>query len=546
MLAPTGRDGPLIADVLARAGLAAEVCPGAADLCRRCDEGAGALVVAEEALSASSLACLDEMLARQPAWSDLPLLVLTGGGKTTRYSTRVAGAFKARGNVTLLERPLRMLTLTSAVRSALRARRRQYEVCRLLDEARLGVRQRDQFLAMLGHELRNPVAAIRAAAEVLNQDGAAGRTAPRGGRRRRPGPAPRAAQIIARQSVNVSRLVDDLLDVARVTSGKVALHRRAVDLREVARRAMQAQRRASGATRHDITFDDWPEPLVVDGDEVRLEQVVVNLLTNAIKYTPPGGAVRVAVAREGGQAGGGGEAVIRVRDTGHGIDADLLPHVFEPFVQAERSLARSVGGLGIGLTVVRTLVRMHGGTIAAASEGPGRGSEFTVRLPLAARAPGDGPGGHADGPPCGSAAAPEGGKAAAARRRGAGAAASRRVVLVEDNADARRAMERLLKLWGHHVEVAADGASGVERAVASEPDVMLVDIGLPDIDGYEVARGPARPSAEGSTWSPSPATGSPRTASRARAAGFDRHLVKPVEPDHLEQVLADDGGGGGA
>lgn len=502
VLAPTGRDGPLIAHVLVRARLAAEVCSDAVDLCRRADAGAGALVVAEEALSASSLACLDEALVRQPVWSDLPLVVLTGGGKTTRYSMKVAESLGARGTVTLLERPLRMLTLVSASRTALRARRRQYEVRNLLEQTQQAVRQRDRFLAMLGHELRNPLAAIRAAIEVVNQSGFEDRQL-----------LSEQAEIITRQSSNVTRLVDDLLDVARVTSGKIALDRRPVDLREIAERGLKTLRLAVGVGRHEIAFETSATPLVVDGDEVRLEQVVMNLLANAVRYTPEGGKIWMTVGVDGC------EAVLRVRDTGRGIPATVLPHIFEPFVQSEQSLARSAGGLGIGLTVVRTLVRMHGGAIAAASGGPGLGSEFTVRLPLVL----------------------ESRSASLARGRQTPLAngASRRVLLIEDNTDTRTAMERLLRLWGHCVEVAADGTEGIRQALASRPEMMLVDIGLPDLDGYEVARR-VRPVLGAAVQLVAlTGYGQPEDRQRAADAGFDRHLVKPVSPDQLQKILHD-------
>ena len=498
VLAPTGKDGPLITHALVRAGLAAEVVGGVAELCKRCDGGTtGAVVVAEEALSPAAMACLADALRRQPPWSDLPLVVLTGGGKTTRYSTRVVEALKASGNVTLLERPLRGLTLVSAVRSALRARRRQYEVRDLLGAARDAVHHRDTFLAMLGHELRNPLSAIRTAAEVIDGSGGGEVTAEQ-------------SAIITRQSGHMAKLVDDLLDVARVTAGKITLDRRPLDLREVARRSLEVVCSQAVPHRHRITFETSGDPVAVDGDAVRLEQVATNLLTNAVRYTPEGGSVRVTVRPEAN------DAALRVSDDGSGIPAEMLGRIFEPFVQTEQPLARTQGGLGVGLTLVRTLVRMHGGDVAVASGGPGLGSEFTVRLPLAT-----------------------GVKVPVPEAREAANGSPRHVLLVEDSPDVRRGMERLLKMWGHRVGVAPDGLSAVERAVADRPDVALVDVGLPDIDGYEVARR-VRAATGGDIYLIAlTGYGQPEDRRHAEEAGFDRHLVKPVPPQELRRILAD-------
>lgn len=497
VLAPTGKDGRLIARVLGRVGIAAAVIGDMAELCLRCDAATGSVVVAEEALAPAVISRLEDALVRQAPWSDLPLVILTGGGKATRYSTRVVRRLATKGNVTLLERPLRMMTLISAVQSALRARRRQHEVRGLLDQAREAVRHRDTFLAMLGHELRNPLSAIRAAAEVVSGSGDGALTAEQAG-------------IITRQSGHMAKLVDDLLDVARVTSGKITLQRRVMDLREVARGSLQGVASPLGAKRHLITFDAPGEPVAVDGDAVRLEQVATNLLTNAIRYTPDGGKIRVAVHPEGG------DAVLRVADNGSGIPAEMLGRIFDPFVQTDQPLARTQGGLGVGLTLVRGLVRMHGGDVTAASGGPGSGCEFTVRIPLAV-------GGHV--------AVPE--------VRSDGHAGVRHVLVVEDNPDTRRAMERLLAAWGHRVGVAGDGASGVARAVADHPDVALVDVGLPDIDGYEVAR-QVRAATGGDIYLIAlTGYGQPEDRRRAEEAGFDRHLVKPVSPKQLRLLLAD-------
>jgi signal transduction histidine kinase len=364
---------------------------------------------------------------------------------------------------------------------------------RLRADAERASRAKDEFLAMLGHELRNPLAAISSAVQVM----AAG------------GPEPgveRAREIIERQAGHLARLVDDLLDVARVTSGRVQLQRAVVDLGRLVEQcvaALSADRRGGPAV--EVQAASVP----VDADPTRLEQVVTNLLDNAVKYTGPEGRVRVSVAREGETA------VLRVVDSGVGIAPDLLPRVFDLFVQADRSLERTRGGLGLGLALVRRLVDLHGGQVEARSAGPGRGSEFVVRLPVAAAAPAPPPGG-------------------APRPR-----AGRRVLVVEDHEDARESLRLLLAATGHTVEVAASGPEGLERLRAWRPEVALVDVGLPGLDGYQLARavrtdpslGPVRLVAV-------TGYGQPEDRHRAVEAGFDAHLVKPVLLDALQRVLA--------
>jgi signal transduction histidine kinase/CheY-like chemotaxis protein len=513
VLAPTGRDTPLTCAILTeRAGVTCESCRDVAELCERIAAGAGAAVIAEEALDGGGARRLDDALAGQLPWSDLPLLILSNSDGLPSNVTQLAG-LRQRGNVTVLDRPLRILTLVSAVHSALRARRRQYEVRDLLAQTRTAVRQRDQFLAMLGHELRNPLATIVNAMGVLDVACPVRDETEREHR-----------EIIARQTRHLARLVDDLLDVERITTGKITLRLERVDLGALARRAAQAVEGSARAQRHELAVDVPPHPVLVRGDPIRLEQVVNNLLTNAIKYTPPGGRITVGVG-----LAGGGQAELRVADNGMGIARELLPRVFDLFAQAERSLDRAQGGLGIGLTLVRSLVDMHGGTVAARSEGPDRGTEFTVRLPLLPA-------------PAGAAAPP----AAPAAARGAAPAASaaarapadgRRVLVVEDHEDARRSLQRLLQLWGHTVHVAADGPAGVSLAAAVRPNIALVDIGLPGLDGYEVARRIRAEAGSGVLLIALTGYGQPEDQARARAAGFDVHLVKPITADRLAQTL---------
>jgi signal transduction histidine kinase/CheY-like chemotaxis protein len=504
ILAPTGRDAPLASEIFSRAGLQAEICRDIGHLCRRIEGGAGAAVLTEEALPSAALDRLVETLGRQPPWSDFPLIVFANRGEISQAGPRPLHLLESLRNVTFLERPIRILTLLSVVRAALDSRRRQYEVRDLLLRLEEGVQQRDEFLAMLGHELRNPLGAIRNAIQILNRIGSQDEQA--AGTR----------NLIDRQVRHLTHMVDDLLDVSRVTSGKIVLQRGPVDLREVARRCVQALDAAIKEQRHTVLVQVEEKPLLVEGDVVRLDQVVTNLLTNAIKYTPSGGRIEVRALREDS------EGVIRVRDSGIGIPPDMLPDIFELFSQAPATLARSQGGLGIGLTVVRRLVEMHGGRIRAASAGPGKGSEFSVRLPLIADA-------AAPGEP-----APQ----YSCEPSGPG---SRRILVIEDNVDNRETLQRVLRLLGHQVEVAEDGESGVAKALAHHPDVALVDIGLPGLDGYQVAQH-LRSAAGGAGIMLIALTGygQPEDRRRALACGFNAHLVKPVDLDKLALLL--DGG----
>jgi PAS domain S-box-containing protein len=365
--------------------------------------------------------------------------------------------------------------------------------------------RKDEFLAMLSHELRNPLGAIANAGHVLDRRAGDPRTR-------------ELTAVIRRQIRHLSRLVDDLLDVSRLSHGHVELRREAFELRRAVEGAVETVRPHLDQRRHTFALTLADEPLWIEADATRIEQVLANLLHNAAKFTPPGGRIELAVRRDGA------EAVLAVRDDGAGISPDLLPRIFDLFVQEERSLDRSQGGLGIGLTLVRTLVERHGGTIAAASEGPGRGSELTVRLPLLAT-PEAAPAGDGGSPPPAT-----------------GAAAAFHVLLVEDNLDAAEALSELLKMWGHTVQVAHDGASALAAARRNRPDVVLLDIGLPGMDGYVVAEQlRAVPGHEGVKLVAVTGYGQESDRRRAALSGFDHHLVKPVDPERLRELLAGEG-----
>jgi PAS domain S-box-containing protein len=361
-------------------------------------------------------------------------------------------------------------------------------------EAESANRAKDEFLAMLGHELRNPLSAISNAVYVLDRAG-------------EPDDATAAARgVIARQSAHLARLMDDLLDVSRVMSGKILLDLKPLELHEVAKRVLGTQRETGKVDRHRVTFDG--APVWIHGDGTRIEQIVVNLLTNALKFTPPGGSIRLQVMQEGRTA------VLRVADSGIGIAPDVLPRIFELFVQGPTAIDRGQGGLGIGLTLVKQLAELHGGSVEAQSPGTGRGTTLTVRF-AAIAAP-----------------------ATETERPAPVAHPSRRILIVEDNHDAREMLRTMLELWHHTVREAADGPSAIEVALEFKPDIAIVDVGLPGLDGYEVARHlRASPGAQGLRLIALTGYGLSKDAERARAAGFDAHLVKPVHPDRLMEIL---------
>ena len=366
-------------------------------------------------------------------------------------------------------------------------------------EAEAASQAKDQFLAMLGHELRNPLGAISSAVTVLGQSST-------------PDHDRRAREVIAHQTEHLSRLVADLLDVTRGTLGKIELVRTTIDVGAAVRRCVATLDSSAKLAQHVVAVD--AEPVLVEADGVRLEQIVMNLLSNSLKFTPRGGAIRVSVRRERD------EAVLRVADEGAGITPGLLPSVFELFVQGERNLDRPTGGLGVGLSLVRRLVELHGGRVEAASAGPGKGSVFTVRLPAlgdAARTP---------APPV----------------EPLGQLPRTRILVVEDNADNREMMRSLLEGAGHEIHEAGDGVSGVELAVRLEPAVILIDIGLPGIDGYQVAREIRAKLRDRVRLIALSGYGQPKDKKLAFDAGFDDHLLKPVDPARLLSVLGAAGG----
>jgi two-component system CheB/CheR fusion protein len=400
-------------------------------------------------------------------------------------------------NISLTVSPLRgptgaIIGASKIARDVTDRRRADEERAALLRQAQAANRAKDDFLAMFGHELRNPLAAVASAAYVI----ATARTLDE---------VSRPLAVITRQVGHVRRLIEDLLDAARVQTGKIALDRQPVNLREAAEHAVTVVRAGPVPIRHVIEVD--ADDVGALADPTRLEQIILNLLTNAVKYTPAGRRIRLTARAEDGQA------VLRVVDEGVGLTAEAIGTIFDLFVQGDQAVDRAQGGLGIGLTLVRTLVELHGGTVEAASAGLGRGSTFTVRLP---------------GTPLPSAGSSPASTLPMLRRR---------VLIVEDNEDNSEMLRVYLERLGHEVFVANDGAEGVQMASRVQPEVALVDLGLPSLDGLEVARHIRRQPHQPRHLVALTGYGQPEDRQRCLAAGFDSHLVKPIDPKRLHDLL---------
>jgi PAS domain S-box-containing protein len=618
--------------MLAEKGVVCVVCDSVSHLTSELDLGAGAVILAEEALVRDDIRPLADFINRQPPWSDLPILLITRQGSD---SPAVDEGSKLLGNVTLLERPTRVAALVSAAQGALRARRRQFQsrdlivareeavraleeseqrfrtlveqvkdyaifmmdcdgrasswnegVRRLLgyeseefigleaamlftpEDAKRGIpaaelneavatgtagndrwmcrkdgsrfwasgvttalrnhlgahigftkvmrdltarmqseeslrqadRRKDEFLATLAHELRNPLAPLRNSVNILQLTASDD-----------PGTV-RLCETMERQVNHLVRLVDDLLEVSRITRGKIELRKEQLEIAAIARNAVETSRPMIDAAKVQLAIALPQEPIFVEGDAMRLGQVFSNLLNNAAKYTNAGGQIWFNARRESG------EAVISIRDTGIGIPAEVLPKVFDMFMQVDRATNRSQGGLGIGLTLVRSLVELHGGSVSVRSDGPGEGTEFIVRLPVATTP---------------SEATNKSPEIEAARTL-----PSRRVLVVDDNIDSAATLGMLLKYLGADVRVVNDGEAALSEVESYQPDVVLLDIGMPGMDGLEVARR-IRKHEEFDRITLIALTGWGQEGDRRRTeeAGFDHHLIKPADVAALQALL---------
>jgi PAS domain S-box-containing protein len=385
---------------------------------------------------------------------------------------------------------------------------RQHELAEVAKtfSARLqaAVQTRDHFIAVLSHELRNPLAAFSSGLHLLKLAGGD------------PITAESSQEMMERQLKQMVRLVDDLLDVSRITTGKLELHKQPVELASVIQSSLEASRQAIDLGGHELTVTLPPDPILMDADPARLAQAFSNLLNNAAKYSEPGGHIWLSAERDGS------EVTIRVRDAGIGISADKLPHIFEVFMQADTSWRRVQGGMGIGLSLVKEFIELHGGRVEAHSDGAGKGSEFIVRLSAQ----------DAVGPVATGVELPT----APAKSR----EVQRRILVVDDNRDAAESLATMLRLMGHEVRTACDGETGVAIAAEFRPEVILMDLGMPRMDGFEAARRiRSEPWGSGPLLVALTGWGADDDRKRTQEAGFDRHLVKPVAPDALTELMAE-------
>ena len=490
--------------------------------------GAGAVVIAEEVLSPASLPPFVEVLEEQPPWSDLPVVVLATASQPLPGGPLLS--LMERGNVTLLERPVQSVTLVTTLRSALRARRRQYEVRdhlnertgtvaereRLLvearaarDEAEASNRAKDEFLATLSHELRTPLQAMLGWTQLLRSRELDATSAAKG------------LETIERNTRLQMQLIEDLLDVSRIITGKLTLEAVPLSIGQIVQASVTALR--STADQRGVSLECREiAPAVLAGDPMRLEQVFSNLIGNAIKFTPPGGSVDVSVEA------GHGEASITVRDTGRGISPRVLPHIFERFRQADSGTTRAHGGLGLGLAIVRHLVELHGGRVRAESEGEGRGASFVVTLPVRT----------VDGRVLSLADAAV---TIPPPPPGLPSLYGLRILVVDDDPDARELLLSVLRRCGATVDAVASAAEGLEALEAAWPHVILSDISMPGEDGYQFIRKVRALERGRAGIVPAIAlTANARVEDRARAlaAGYQRHMAKPVDPTELAHVVA--------
>lgn len=532
ILTPAGRESDIAATALDKAGLKIDACADIEELTIKVDAGAGAVLIAEEALVPPGIWSFVEAVRRQPTWSDLPLVVLTTGeGDDTESATIALRVIEAMGNVTLLERPVRVPTLLSAVHSALRARRRQYEVRDHLEERKLAEAERerllareraaraeveaanrakDEFLAVLSHELRTPLQPILGWVKLLRQRALDEDTLRRG------------LETIERNARTQAQIVEDLLDISRVIAGKLRLELRPVNVRTVIETAVEAVRAYADAKHIAIATVFPPHTAIVSGDPHRLQQVIWNLLSNAVAFTPEGGRVAIQLDRTEAQA------TIRVTDTGQGIAPDFLPHIFERFRQADSTSTRRHGGLGLGLAIVRHLVEMHRGTVSADSEGEGRGATFAVALPLV------GEGVEV------SSEALSGGLRAVQASQGP-LLGGFHVLVVDDDRDTCELLAAVLGYYGAEVTVVASAEEALAALDRIRPDVVVSDVAMPGVDGYALVRQLKEIERQRGWRLPAMALTAHARASdseQAFLAGFEAYVAKPVEPADLAQMIA--------
>ncbi len=490
--APTGQDAMLASKVLTLAKVDNLVTATAAQLAAEMALGVGAVLTVEEALAnGAALKMLGEAVQRQPSWSDIPIVLLTNRGPD---SLSVRQAISVLGNVTLLERPVRTLTLITSLQSVLRAREKQYQV-------RETDRRKDEFLASLGHELRNPLAPIRTSMGVLTHmypDQA---------------PVKKVSEVVERQVTHLTRLVDDLLDVARINSGKIALQRDYTTFGAIMDHVTELCSGPAAARRIKIELALPAEEVVLHADYARVVQIVSNIVSNAVKFTPVEGRISVRALVECGAI------KIYIKDTGIGLDPAAVERIFAMFEQSRPPSGQITSGLGIGLSLSRQFAEMHGGSVHARSEGLGKGSEFVVTLPVVTEAR--------------PTQAPQPGQAI-------GKVDHRpKVLVVDDNRDAADSLQALFEMENCNVATAYDGYGAVAAVDAAMPDMIVMDLGMPSMDGYEAARRiRCKPGSQDVLMIALTGWGQSDARQRTIEAGFDHHLIKPVNFDEIKRLAS--------
>ena len=487
--APTGQDAVLASKMLTLAKVDNLVADSTQHLSEELLRGVGAVLTVEEALSNGAMKAIGEFVLQQPSWSDLPVVLLTHRGPD---SLSVRQAIAALGNVTLLERPVRTLTLITSLQSVLRAREKQYQV-------RETDRRKDEFLASLGHELRNPLAPIRTSMGVLNHlypDQA---------------PVKKVSDVIDRQVTHLTRLVDDLLDVARINSGKIALQRDFFSAASVIGHVTELCAAPAAAKRIRIDYALQPPDAVLHADYARVVQIVANIVSNAVKFTPAEGYISVRALADQGCI------KFSIRDTGIGLEPAAVGRIFAMFEQSRPPSGQITSGLGIGLSLSRQFAEMHGGSVTASSPGLGKGSEFVVSLPVVT-----------DARPVASAAPAE----------AIGKVDQRpKVLVVDDNRDAADSLQALFEMENCSVATAYDGHEAVAAVEKTMPDMIVMDLGMPSMDGYEAARRIRRqPGSQAVLMIALTGWGQSDARQRTIEAGFDHHLIKPVNFDEIKRL----------
>jgi signal transduction histidine kinase/CheY-like chemotaxis protein len=491
--APVGKDAQIAGKVLAAADVESFICSDFHEVLRELDRGAGAILTVEEALATGAFRPLAQYVSQQPTWSDIPIVVMTHHGAD---SAELDDVIKTLGNITLLERPLRTTTLISAVRSALRGRVRQYQV-------KEADQRKDEFLASLSHELRNPLGPIRTSMLIL----------------KRMYPAAYAVtqvrEVVERQVTHLTRLVDDLLDVARITSGKVVLQRERMVLSAAIAHAVEICSPQLEKSQHRLDISQPSGEILLDADPVRLVQSLSNILANAIKYTLKPGTIFFKTRVEGDNV------IFSIKDSGIGMDENSVTKIFDMFTQGNPVQGQALGGLGIGLSLAKRFTEMHGGTISVNSDGIGYGSEFTLTMPIVI-----------------SADTVTESEFPHQMEGETIAAGNRQVVVVDDNRDGADMLQRLFEADGFSVVTAYDGHEAVETVKRSRPDIVVMDIGMPGMDGYEaVRRIRQQPGGKNILMIALTGWGQEDARRLAAEAGFDHHMVKPVDFDQLKSFL---------